>query len=238
MTLSAKFKLVHLTTDSSAATKVGKITRNCLSDKQVLKFLGDEDNSDKLYWLIQTAKNIATYALQEAGYDTDLLKATITKKEVEGDNKQMTVPNSIAGQQALVNARGHGGQFMVTGGMHTTSDDMFIAMEMAARQRDKVEAEKDKKLCLQLQEVEEKGMAIVAQGKTINLLTVAELDVLLAWYQATKRKGAKKADKVEQWKQIVESGQQPPDYDRWKAEDEERIVHLTVQGDNINISDT
>jgi hypothetical protein len=110
---------------------------------------------------------------------------------------------------------------MVTGGMHTTSA-MFIAMKMAACQRDKVEAEKDKKLCLQLQEVEEKGMAIAAQGKTINLLTVAKLDVLLVWYQATKRKVAKKADKVEQWKQIVESGQQPPNYDRWTAEDEER----------------
>ncbi len=45
-----------------AATKDGKITRNCLSDKQVLKSLGDEDDTDKLYWSIQTTNNIATNA--------------------------------------------------------------------------------------------------------------------------------------------------------------------------------
>jgi hypothetical protein len=122
--------------------------------------LGDEDDSDKLYWSIQTANDIATNALEQAGYDAGLLKATILKKKEKGGNERMMVPNSIAQQQALVNAHGHGGQFMVTGGMHTTSDNMFIAIEMAAHQRDKVEAEKDKKLCLQLQEVEEKGMAI------------------------------------------------------------------------------
>jgi hypothetical protein len=86
--------------------------------------------------------------------------------------------------------------------------------------------------------LEEKGTTIVVQGKSIDLLTVAELDVLLAWYQATKSKGAKKADKADQWKQILESGKQPPDYDRWTAEYEERIVGLAVQGNNIDISDT
>ena len=86
--------------------------------------------------------------------------------------------------------------------------------------------------------MEEKGTAIVAQGKSIDSLTMAELDVLLAWYQATKSKGSKKADKAEQWKQILESKKRPPDYDRWTAEDEERIVGLAVQGNYINISNT
>ncbi len=157
---------------------------------------------------------------------------------VEGDDKRMTVPNSIARQQALANGRGHGGRFLVTGGMHSTSEDMFIAMEMEACQRNNEGAEKDKKRRLQLQAVEEKGTAIVVQGKSIDLLPVAKLDVLLAWYQATKSKGAKKANKAEQWKQILESRKQPPDCDRWTAEDEERIVGLAVQGNNINISDT
>jgi hypothetical protein len=72
----------------------------------------------------------------------------------------------------------------------------------------------------------------------IGMSPQAELDVLSAWYQATKSKGAKKADKADQWKQILESGKRPPDYDRWTAEDEERIVGLAVQGNNIDISDT
>jgi len=36
----------------------------------------------------------------------------------------------------------------------------------------------------------------------------------------------------------LESGKRPPDYDRWKAEDEERLVGLAVQGDTIDISNT
>jgi phage terminase large subunit-like protein len=219
-----------------AATRNGEITRNCLSDKQVLRSLGDDDNTDKLYWAIQAANNIATLALERAGYDASLLKATFKEKE-EAD-QLITVPNTIARQQALANARGHGGRFMVTGGMHSTSDDLFIAMEMSACQKDKDETEKNKKLRLQLQAVEEKAIAIMAQGKSINSLTVAELDVLLSWHQATKTKGAKKADKLEQWKQILESGKRPPDYDRWTAEDEERLVGLEVQGDTIDISST
>ncbi len=127
---------------------------------------------------------------------------------------------------------------MVTGGMHSTSDDLFIGMEMAARHKDKDDAEKNKKLCLQLQTMEEKAIAIMAQGKSNNSLTVAKLDVLLSWHQATKTKGAKKADKLEQWKQILKSGKRPPDYDRWTAEEEERLVGLGVQGDTIDISNT
>ncbi len=60
----------------------------------------------------------------------------------------------------------------------------------------------------------------------------------MAWYQATKSKGSKKADKAEQWKQILESGERPPGYDRWTAEDEERLVGLAVQGNKIDISGT
>ena len=71
------------------------------------KLLGDDDNTDKLYWVIQAANNIATLALERAGYDAGLLKATF--KEKEEDDQLITVPNTIVRQQALANARGHGG---------------------------------------------------------------------------------------------------------------------------------
>ena len=125
--------------------KNGEITRNCLSNKQVLRSLGDDNGTDKLYWLIQAANNIATHALEQAEYEAGLLKATVEKKEE--DNEGITVPNTIAQQQALANARGHGGRFMVTWGMHSTSDNLFIAMEMATHHKDKERAEKDMKLC-------------------------------------------------------------------------------------------
>ena len=54
--------------------------------------------------------------------------------------------------------------------------------------------EKEKKLRLSLQAIEEKALAIVEKGKPVNMLLVADLDVLLAWHHAPKTKGAKKAD--------------------------------------------
>jgi hypothetical protein len=83
---------------------------------------------------------------------------------------------------------------------------------------------------------EEKTHAIIAQGKSVDSSTVIELDALLVWHQVAKIKGAKRADKVEQWKQILDSGKQPPDYDRWMAEDEERLKAL--QGTKVDIKDT
>jgi hypothetical protein len=86
--------------------------------------------------------------------------------------------------------------------------------------------EKEKKLRQQLQLTEEKANAILAQGKSVDSLTVTELDTVLAWHRAAKIKGAKRVSKVEQWRQIMSSGKQPPDYDRWTAEDKERLTAL------------
>jgi hypothetical protein len=68
------------------------------------------------------------------------------------------------------------------------------------------------------------------------LLSVANLDVLLAWHQAPKTKGAKKVDKIQQWMTIRVDGNPPPAYERWTDEDEQRLVALHAS--NISISDT
>ncbi len=67
------------------------------------------------------------------------------------------------------------------------------------------------------------------------MLSVADLDVLLAWHQAPKTKGAKKADKLQQWTVIRADGNPPPAYERWMDEDEQRLVALHAT--NIDISD-
>jgi hypothetical protein len=40
--------------------------------------------------------------------------------------------------------------------------------------------------------IEEKTLAIVEQGKPVNMLLDADLDVLLAWHHVPKTKGAKR----------------------------------------------
>ena len=116
----------------------------------------------------------------------------------------------------------------MTGGMHVTSDDVFISMEMSVRNEERGKVEKDRKIRQQLQATEDKALTLLEQGKPVNSLSVADLDVLLAWHQAPKMKGAKKADKLQQWMAIRANGDPPPAYERWTDEEEQRLVALNA----------
>ena len=97
--------------------------------------------------------------------------------------------------------------------------------------------EKDKKRQQQLQTTEERAVAIIAQGKSVDTLTVmTELDTLLTWHQVAKTKAAKQGDRLEQWKKTLSDGQQPLEYERWTEDDEERLLALGQT--NIDIKDT
>jgi hypothetical protein len=120
--------------------------------------------------------------------------------------------------------------------MHVTSNDFFISHEIDVNRLASAADEKDKKRRQQLQTTEEKALAIVAQGKSVDSLLVTELDALLAWHQADKTKWARKADILEQWKKILSDGQQPPEYKQWTEDDEERLLALGKT--NIDIKDT
>ncbi len=94
---------------------------------------------------------------------------------------------------------------------------------------------KRKKLALQCQDVEDKALAILQQERSVKSLNVKELDVFLAWHQAPKVSGAKKADKLVQWQNIVASEKAPPLFARWTNDDVERMNGLATE--NIDIVD-
>ena len=75
--------------------------------------------------------------------------------------------------QARQYEHGHGGWFRVTGVMHDTTDDLFILMGMAVRKEERVALEKETKLHQSHQVKEEKALASVAQGKSVNSLYVS-----------------------------------------------------------------
>ncbi len=177
--------------------------------------------------------NATVYHLIQAGYDAQYLTATLIKKVRE---ERMTEPNTVARQFALAKAKGHGGHFQVTNGAHMTCDDLFIAVEMSALCNERTKDEKKKKLALQCQDVEDKALTILQQERSVQPLNVKELDVLLAWHQAPKMSGAKNADKLVQWQNIVASEKTPPLFARWKNDDEERMHGLTKE--SVSIADT
>jgi hypothetical protein len=83
-------------------------------------------------------------------------------------------------------------------------------MQMNVRNEERGKVEKDLKILKQLQATEEKALALLEQGKPVNLLSVADLDIL--------------------------DGDPLPAYERWTDEEEQRLVALNAI--NIDISDT
>ena len=94
--------------------------------------------------------------------------------------------------------------------------------------------QKDKTHRLLLEKNEVRAMAVLEKNKEVNDLNVGELDTLLAWYQAEKVKGAKKADKLAQWIGMKDTA--PPQYDKWTEADDIILDNLMTK--EIDIADT
>jgi hypothetical protein len=228
-------------TCTSAWEKVGAVTRDgitraCLNDPQVMVNIGDGlDEVDCRNHAIQEANDLAVHALNSARYNGDFLKATLKKRD-EMAEKVITKPNSMARVKALAEAKLHGGCFCATnGGTHSTAEDYWKGAELSVRltQRDFLKA--DKKICLQREAIEEKALAILAQEKSVFDLSGGDLDVLLAWHQAPKKKGDKKRDKLEQWVEIRWSMKPPPPYNKWTDKDEQKLTAL--MSDEVDMAD-
>ena len=95
--------------------------------------------------MIQAANDRAVHALKQADYAAEYLQATLQQGDAETDWPIMQ-PNTLAQKQALANARGHGGQLHVMGGMYVTSNDLFISMEMNIQNEERGKVEKDRKI--------------------------------------------------------------------------------------------
>jgi hypothetical protein len=83
--------------------------------------------------------------------------------------------------------------------------------------------------------LEENAKLILDTGKNVELLLVSELDTLLAWCRVAKTKGSKKEDKLQQWKDIVAKGQQPPQFSWWSDDDKQKLAPL--MSDEVDMTD-
>jgi hypothetical protein len=92
---------------------------------------------------------------------------------------------------------------MTNGGTYVTHDDIFISIEMKMRNEQREVLNKQKKLQLHLQTLEEKALAILGQeGRSVESYLLKKLDVLLGWHQVKSPPGVnwKKEDKLTKWK--------------------------------------
>ncbi len=156
------------------------------------------------------------------------------KKKVAEES--ICVPNTVVQQEQLAVARGHGRRFHASNGMNITNNNICIAFKMKDLMVARAAAKKDKKRWQQQQTNKEKALKILyKEGKGLKLYSVKDLDVLLTWNQVEDLSPKpKKEDKLAPWREIVASLKPPPSYERWRNENEQRLVESNV----IGIKDT
>jgi hypothetical protein len=130
----------------NAWAKVGAapLTRKCLSDPKVSRTLGDNDGGNNKYLLlIQSANDLATHALDDMGYNGQLLQVM-----VEHD-PQESVPLTLLQWKERIDqlrkATTHSLKFLATQGGQLTNNDHFIAAQANIKDRDAKELPKVKK---------------------------------------------------------------------------------------------
>jgi hypothetical protein len=196
------------------------VTCACLLDQQVLQQVGDNDDINAVYHIVQEANDNAIHALLWAGYNARFPQTTYKPKAKE--DVAIMEPNTREQQLVLMNAKGHGGLYHVMkGGRNITANDFFLAAELKACKAKGVEVQKRKKEAQKMQALEVKALAILQnmEGKTINKLHVNNLNGLLGWHGVAIGMLKNKGEKVARWQQIVVSMKQPQSFARWTDED-------------------
>ncbi len=128
----------------------------------------------------------------------------------------VTVPHTCEPQEALTAATTHGKKFLMTGGKHITSDNMFKSAEIVSQNAEAVEREKDRKRRLEyharraatlpvLDRLENELENVIAQ------LTGKELEVLLHWKGVPVSKMRNVANRRVLYQQFADGGEEEED---------------------------
>ena len=228
----------------SAWSKVGAapLTRACLYDEQVRHELGgdEEDPMADEFRKIQEKNNHSVYMLNLNGYKGNMLKATIKEKataeQVSTASVDVTQPYSKTQLQALSEATTHGQKFLLTHGLHLTSDMAFKAAELANRKRKCEELELEKKKRKMQEKRRDEGRLVLEKNKTVEQMNDSDLKKLLAWYQVQPKMTKTIAERRAKWKEIVEKKQKEPPFQLWTLEDETKLNML--KSDDVDIKET
>jgi hypothetical protein len=221
-----------------AWAKVGAapLTRFCLTNSKVRRSLGDgSDNYQQLLTNIQDANNISTHALSSGGYNGNVLRRELVSIQAADP---LTEEHSQERLQLLAKANTHGKLFSATGGMHLTSDDIFISAEMSTREKEMKRLSTEKNRRLKQMKVEEKAQRVLnTKGDAGTGWNVEDVNAVLAWYNHPQRnKLTSKESKLKAWDELRAWGKSPPTYERWTDDDEMKLLEASKA--NITVDDT
>jgi hypothetical protein len=167
------------------------------------------------------------------GYDADLLKTGFDEDQIkvaaEDFTHSVTVANTCEQQEALVKATTHKKKFFVTGGEHINSNDMLISAEMGNREREIVEMEKGKKVCIEFHVRRDAALVVLDRldhelDGDAKRLTNKDLEVLLRWKGVLPSKMCNMANTRALYQQFAGEGDDNlGDPARWTVVDEANL---------------
>ena len=121
----------------------------CLENKKVGHDGTDRDDLKNFdaFADVQLQNDYSTTQLTMLGYKGEMLRAQYHDAKVRALRAAapVTVAHTRERQEALAAATTHGKKFLVTGGEHIMSDNMFKSAEIVRRNVEALEVEKDKK---------------------------------------------------------------------------------------------
>ncbi len=150
--------------------------------------------SKALVHLIVEHNVIACNALTLEGLNGDTMK--ITLKPIE-QTTVVTVPHSQERIELLSQVKTHGNIFAATGGIHLTANDIFKGIVLKQREVTREKLAREKTVRERQEKTETNAKVIQAgKGKDVTKLTLADLGILLTWYQCANVAKMKKPEKL------------------------------------------
>ena len=103
----------------------------------------------------------------------------------------------------------------------------FLAAQKKVVETELKELQKRKEYAGKMLDIERKAKQILVQTKSLQTYNIAELRVLLTYYQVKGLSGRKKDAMAEKWKEIIQSQKDAPICIKWSAKDEFNSSQLT-----------
>ena len=148
--------------------------------------MGDDDDATNMAMVhIQESNNVTTHFLLCNDCNGNAFKDTIKKVS----RKSVMVRHSTERIEKIQQATTHGNLFHATGCGHLTDDDIFLAAQKKVVETEIKELQKRKESAGKMLDVERKAKEILLQTKSLQTYNIAELRVLLTYYQVKGPRG-------------------------------------------------
>jgi hypothetical protein len=172
--------------------------------------------------------------LKQNGYDGDLLRRTLPRKNMDQRRQALSMPHTKERQDLLAKAKTAGAIFLATGGIDICGDDILKSFGLKKAEQVLNEMTNRQKQALAAKDREQKALDTIVEreGKSYH---VKDLEILICWKLGTGVPGSIKGltSLKENWDELQR--QPAAECEKWTDEDEEQYQELQVGATSQNM---